>query len=55
MAEGLAAAATAVITRAERLVTPTRRHVRWRHRALLVTAIATKVATPAFIQVLCHH
>ena len=50
-----AAAATAVITRAERLVTPTRRHVRWRHRALLVTAIATKVATPAFIQVLCHH
>ena len=55
VAEGLAAAATAVITRAERLVTPTRRHVRWRHRALLVTAIAAMITTPAFIQMLCHH
>ena len=55
VAEGLAAAATAVITRAERLVTPTRRHVQWRHRAVLVAAIATMLATPAFIQVLCHH
>ena len=55
VAEGLAAAATAVITRAERLVTPTLRQVQWRHRALLVAAIATMLATPAFIQVLCHH
>lgn len=55
VAEGLAAAATAVIARVERLVTPTRRHVRWRHRALLAAAVATMLATPAFIQVLCHH
>lgn len=55
VAEGLAAAATAVITRADRLVTPTRRHVRWRHRALLIIAVVTMLATPAFIQVLCHH
>ena len=54
VAEGMAAAATAVFARAERLVTPTRRQVRWRHRALLVTAIATMLAAPAFIQVLCH-
>lgn len=53
--EGLAAAATAVIARAQRLVTPTRRHVRWRHRATLSAAIVTMLATPALIQVLCHH
>ncbi len=55
VAEGLAAAATAVIARAERLVTPARPHVRWRHRVLLAIAIAAMLVTPAFIQVLCHH
>lgn len=54
-AEGLAAAALAVITRAERLVTPTSRHVRWRHRVFLGASIAAMLAAPAFIQVLCHH
>ena len=53
--EGLAAAATAVIARAERLVTPTQRHVQWRHRIVLAVAIAGMLGTPAFIQVLCHH
>jgi len=55
VAEGLAAAATAVITRAERLVTPMSRQVRWRQRVFLVTAIAAMLAAPALIQLLCHH
>jgi Zn-dependent protease with chaperone function len=53
--EGLAAAGTAVIARAQRLLTPTRRHVRWRHRICLTAAITAMLATPALIQVLCHH
>lgn len=53
--EGLAAAGTAVIARAQRLLTPTRRHVRWRHRICLAAAITAMLATPALIQVLCHH
>ena len=53
--EGLAAAGTAVVARAERLVTPTRRHVRWRHRICLAAAIIAMLATPALIQLLCHH
>ena len=43
------------IARAQRLVTPTRRHVRWRHRICLTAAITAMLATPALIQVLCHH
>lgn len=53
--EGLAAAGTAVLTRAVRLAIPTRRHVRWRHRASLSAAMTVMLATPALIQVLCHH
>lgn len=55
VAEGLAAAVTAVIARAERLATPTPRQLRWRQRAFLVTTIATTLAAPALIQLLCHH
>lgn len=53
--EGLAAAGTAVVARAERLVTPTQRHVRWRHRIVLAVTILGMLVMPAFIQVLCHH
>lgn len=53
--DGLAAAATAVVTRAQRLVTPTRSHVQWRHRICLAAMICAVVAAPTLFQVLCHH
>jgi Zn-dependent protease with chaperone function len=53
--EGLAAAATAVVARAQRLVTPTRSRVRWRHRVSLAALTTGMLVLPAFIQVLCHH
>lgn len=53
--DGLAAAGTAVVARAQRLVTPTRRYVQWSHRICLTTVITGMLTTPALIQVLCHH
>ncbi len=52
---GMAAAGTAVVIRAVRLATPTQSHIRWRHRISLGAVMAAMLATPAFIQVLCHH
>lgn len=52
---GMAAGGTAVVVRAVRLATPARSHIRWRHRISLGAAMAAMFATPAFIQVLCHH
>lgn len=53
--EGLAAAGTAVAFRTERLVTPVHPRVQWRQRISLAVAIATVLATPVLIQLLCHH
>lgn len=53
--EGLGAAGTAVVARAQRLVSPTRRHVRWRHRLCLTASTTVMLATPALIQLLCNH
>ncbi|MGA5466732.1 M56 family metallopeptidase [Mycobacterium sp. NPDC050041] len=53
--DGLAAAGTAVISRALRLAIPTQRHTQWRHRVALGAAMTVMLATPALIQVLCHH
>lgn len=53
--EGLAAAGTAVKVRAVRLARPSRRHVQWSHRLSLGVAMVAMFATPALIEVLCHH
>lgn len=53
--DSLAAAATAVATRAVRLATPARRRIQWSHRLSLGAAMAVIFATPAFIQMLCSH
>lgn len=55
LSEGLAAAGTAVVTRVVRLATPARRHIRWGQRVSLGAAMGVMLATPALIQVLCHH
>lgn len=53
--EGLAVAATAVVTRANRLLDPTLGGTRWRHQISVSATIATTIAAPIVVNVLCHH
>lgn len=52
---GLAAAGTAVVARATRLVQPAPAGVRWRQRFALAAIMAVTLAAPALIGLLCHH
>ncbi|MDO3634991.1 M56 family metallopeptidase [Mycolicibacterium arseniciresistens] len=53
--EGLAAAATAVATRALRLATPAPRSAQWRQRLGLAATMTATLTAPALIELLCHH
>ena len=53
--DGLAAAATAVTTRAIRLATPASRGGQWCQRLALTVTIMVTLTAPAVIELLCHH
>ncbi len=55
VADGLAAAGTAVFARAARLVAPPRRAAQWRERLLLAATMTITVTAPAVINLICHH
>ena len=55
LADGLAAAGTAVVARATRLAEPARPGARWRQRLALAATMAVTLAAPALIELLCHH
>ena len=55
LADGLAAAGTAVVARATRLAEPARPGARWRQRLALAATMTLTLAAPALIELLCHH
>lgn len=55
LADGLAAAGTAVVARATRLAQPARAGVRWRQRFALAATMTLTLAAPGLIELLCHH
>ncbi len=55
LADGLAAAGTAVVARATRLAEPARPAAQWRQRLTLTAAMTATLTAPALIELLCHH
>lgn len=54
-ADGLAAATTAVVSRALRLADPAGPTQQWKQRIVLTTIMVGTVSAPLFINLLCHH
>ena len=55
LADGLAAAGTAVAARAIRLASPARPGAQWRQRLVLAATMTLTLTAPALIGLLCHH
>lgn len=55
LAEGLAAAGTAVVARAARLASPAAAGTQWRSRVVLAATMALTLSAPALIELLCHY